>query len=85
MPAPGPWRVVPVRESALTSLFRGVLLGRGSLALCVHVAAAAPPGPAAAAEGEANARTLRFGALAARLEDGGAEPVAAAGAAGARR
>ncbi|GFR40450.1 hypothetical protein Agub_g979, partial [Astrephomene gubernaculifera] len=63
-------RVIPVRESSLTTLFRSVLTGEGNLVLSVHVSEHPE-------EYDMNLQTLRFGALASRVQTTVAAPVAA--------
>ncbi|KAG2436693.1 hypothetical protein HXX76_006221 [Chlamydomonas incerta] len=67
-------RVIPVRESSLTSLFKGVLTGQGNLVLSVHLSQHGD-------EYDTNRHTLRFGALASRLQMAVSAPTAAAAAA----
>ncbi|GLC59033.1 Kinesin-like protein kif7 [Pleodorina starrii] len=70
-PAPGGPRMLvpPVRESGLTTLFSGVLSGRGNLALSVHLSPHPDDYPM-------TLETLKFGALAAKLTVNAAAPEA---------
>ncbi|KAG2497666.1 hypothetical protein HYH03_004405 [Edaphochlamys debaryana] len=69
--AVGGLHVIPVRESSLTQLFRGVLSGQGNLVLSVHLSQHPD-------EYDTNRHTLRFGALASRLTMAVAAPTVTA-------
>lgn len=60
-------RVIPVRESSLTNLFKGVLQGHGNLVMSVHVSQHPD-------EYDTNRHTLRFAALASRVQVAAAAP-----------
>ncbi|KXZ44676.1 hypothetical protein GPECTOR_64g96 [Gonium pectorale] len=60
-PAGAAPRIIPYRDSSLTSLFKGVLSGQGNLVLSVHLSQDPE-------EHDTNRHTLRFGANASRLQ-----------------